>query len=79
MTTIGLHISVLVLLRIKISTQIVVVLDQEVGLANTNPEQLGVLAEQLVDLSVAVGIDVGESALTVLLLVDSCREQTYIP
>ena len=71
MTTIGLHISVLVLLRVKISTQIVVVLNQEVGLTDTNPEEFRVLSKELVDFSVTIGIDIGESALTVLLLVDS--------
>ena len=66
------------LLRIKISTQIVVVLNQEVGLTDTNPEEFGVLGKKLINLTVTVGIDIRESALTILLLVDSGREQTYV-
>ena len=60
MTTISLKVGVLVALGVEIGTQVVVVLDEEVGLANANPEQLGALAEQVVDLCVAVGIDVGK-------------------
>ena len=78
MATLGLQIGVLVVLAVEICTQVVVVLDEEVGLTDTNPEQAGLLCEELVYLSIAVGIDVGESALTVLLMVDRCREQTYI-
>ena len=64
-------------LRVEISAQVVVVLDEEVGLADTYPEQLGVLGKELVDLSIAVGIDVGETTVR-LLLIDSGREQTYV-
>ena len=70
MTTLGLQIGVFVVLRVEISAQVVVVLDEEVGLADTYPEQLGVLGEELVDLSIAVGIDVGETTIG-LLLIDS--------
>ena len=78
MTTIGLKVSVLVALGVEIGTQVVVVLDEEVGLANANPEEVGVLGEEPVNLCVAVGIDFGMTALVVLLLVDSGREQSYV-
>ena len=70
MTTLGLEVGVFVVLRVEISAQVVVVLDEEVGLADTYPEQLGVLGKELVDLSIAVGIDVGETTVR-LLLIDS--------
>ena len=78
MTTIGLEVSVLMPFRVEIGTQVVVVLDQEVGLTDTDPEEVGLLAEEVVDLLVAVGIDIREAALTVLLLIHGSREQADI-
>ena len=78
MPTVGLQIGVLVVLRIEVSTQVVVVLDEEVSLTDTNPEQFGILLEQLVDFAITVLLDVGMSVGVRLLLVDSGREQTYI-
>ena len=78
MTTIGLQIGVLVTLRVEVGAQIVVVLDQEVGVTATDPEELGILTEQVVDLAVAVSIDVGEAVGIGLLLIDSGREQAYV-
>ena len=71
MTTIGLEVGVLVLLAVEVSTQIVVVLNQEVGLTNTNPEEVGLLGEELVDLLIAIGIDLGMTLRIGLLLIDS--------
>ena len=71
MTTIGLEVGVLVLLAVEVSTQIVVVLNQEVGLTNTNPEEVGLLGEKLVDLLIAIGIDLGMTLGIGLLLIDS--------
>jgi hypothetical protein len=42
-TTLGLKVSVLVVLRVEISTQVVVILDEEVGLADANPEEVALL------------------------------------
>ena len=39
-------------LTIEVSTQVVVVLVEEVSLTDTNPEELGVLGEEVVDLRV---------------------------
>ena len=70
MTTIRLQIGVLMILTVEVGAQVIVVLDEEVGFTDTNPEQLGVLGEELVDLSIAVGIDIGEATVG-LLLIDS--------
>ena len=72
MTTIGLKVGVLVALGVEIGTQVVVVLEKEVGLANANPEELGILGKEGINLLVAVGIDVGESVGIFLLLVNVC-------
>ena len=40
MTTVGLEVGVLVTLRVEIGAQVVVVLDEEVGLAAANPENM---------------------------------------
>ena len=66
------------MLRIEIGTQVIVVLDEEIGLADTNPEQIGLLAEEVVYLRVTIGIDIGEASLTILLLIDRSREQANI-
>ena len=71
MTSVSLQIAILVLLRVEVSSQVVVVLDEEVGLADSYPKELGVLAEEHVYFLVAVSIDVGEPFITLLLLVDS--------
>ena len=78
MATVGFQIGVLVALRVEIGAQVGVVLVEEVSLTDAYPEQVGVLGEQLVDLTIAVLIDVGEAVGIGLLLVDSGREQTYI-
>ena len=79
MTTLGLEVGVFMVLGVEISAQVIVVLKEEVGLANANPEELGMLAEQIVNLLVTVCIDIGETAIgRVLLLIDSCREQSHI-
>ena len=51
-TTIGLKIGVLVALGVEIGTQVVVVLDEEVGLANANPEERGLLGKEGINLLV---------------------------
>ena len=66
------------MLRIEIGTQVIVVLDEEIGLADTNPEQIGLLTEEVVYLRVTIGIDIGEASLTILLLIDRSREQANI-
>ena len=38
--TLGLEVSVLVVLGVEVGTQVIIVLDQEVGLADANPETL---------------------------------------
>ena len=63
MTTLGLEVGVLVLLAVEISAQVIVVLKEKIGLADTNPEELGMLAEQIVNLLVTVCIDIGETAI----------------
>ena len=68
MTTVGLQIGVFVTLGVKVGTSVVVVLDEEVGPADTNPEEVRVFAEQVVDLLVTVSVDVGESIGISLLL-----------
>ena len=76
MTTLGLQISVLVVLGVEFGTQVIIVLDEEVGFADTYPKEFRVLAEQLVNLRVAVGIDTLDT--TLLLLVDSGGEEADI-
>ena len=78
MATLGLKVGIFVVLAIEISAKVGIVLVEEVGLTATNPEELGVLAEEPVDLRIAVSIDIGETFRIGLLLIDSCREQTYI-
>ena len=78
MPSIGFKIGVFMLLGIKIGAKVVVVLNEEVGLAYANPEEAGFLAKQIVDLGVAVGIDLGMTAIAVLLLIYGCGEQTDI-
>ena len=78
MATLGLEVSVLVLLAVEISAQVIVVLVEEVGLTNTNPEEVGLFAEEVVDLLVAISIDVGESVWISLLLIYSCREKADV-
>ena len=65
-------------LGVEIGTQVVVVFEEEVGLANANPEERGILGKEGINLLVAVGIDVGESVGVFLLLVNGCREETYV-
>lgn len=76
MTTISLKVGVLVALGVEIGTQVVVVLEEEVGLANANPEELGILGKEGINLLVAVGIDVGESVGVFLLLVNEFAENS---
>ena len=69
MTAIRLQISIFVMLGVEVGAQVVVVLEEEVSLADTNPEQFGVLAEKIIDLLVAVLVNCLQTA--VLLLVNS--------
>ena len=78
MTTLGLEVGVLMVLGVEIGAQIVVVLYEEVGFADTDPEQSWVLAEEIVDLGITVGIDLGMTLCALLLLIDSCREESYV-
>ena len=78
MTTLGLEVGIFVVLTIEVSAQVVVVLVEEVSLTDTNPEELGVLGQEVVDLRVAVCIDLGMTIRIGLVLIDSCREETYI-
>ena len=78
MSTIGFQIGVLMMLAVEIGAKIVVVLDEEIGLTDTNPEKLGVLGEEVVDLGITICIDLGMSVGIGLVLIDCCREQTYI-
>ena len=50
MTTLGLEVGIFVVPAIEISAQVGIVLVEEVGLTATDPEEFGVLAEELVDL-----------------------------
>ena len=78
MTTVGLEVGVFVLLRVEIGAQIIIVLDEEVGLANANPEEVGILGKQTVNLLVTVGIDFRVTIRVGLLLVDGGREQANV-
>ena len=78
MTAIRLQIGIFVTFRVKIGAQVIVILDEEIGAATTNPEKFGVLAEQVVDLRITVSIDIGEAVGIGLLLIHSGREQSYV-
>ena len=78
MTAVGLEVGVFVLLRVEIGAQVVVVLDEEIGLADTYPEEVGLLGKETVNLSVAVGIDFRMAVGVGLLLVDGGREQADV-
>ena len=75
MTAVGFKVSVLVVLSVEIGTQVVIVLDKEVGLANTYPEEVGILTEQTVNFGIAVGINLRMASAIGLLLVYRSRQQ----
>ena len=78
MTTVGLEIGVFVLLRVEVGAQVVIVLDEEIGLADTYPEEVGLLGKETVNLSVAVGVYFRMTVGVGLLLVDGGREQADV-
>ena len=66
------------LLGVKISAKVIIVLNEEVGLTYANPEELRILAKQIVNLCVTVSVDLRMTAIAVLLLINGCGEQTNI-
>ena len=60
------------MLGVEVGTQVVIVLEEEVGLPNANPEEVGLLGKQSVNLCIAVSIDFRMAIGVGLLLVDSC-------
>ena len=69
MTALGLHIGILVVLAVQDTAECRVVGIEEIGLADTNPEQFGVLAEKIIDLLVAVLVNCLQTAVLLLVKV----------
>ena len=78
MTAIGLHIGERIMVLGQFLSKGGIVLKEEVGVADTNPEELWLGCKQVSQLLVEVILDVLVDATTSLFLANGCREEPHI-
>ena len=78
MTTIGLHIGEWIMVLGQFLSKGGIVLKEEVGVADTNPEELWLGSKQVCQLLVEVIIDLLVGATTSLFLAYGSREEPHI-